>query len=284
MLNADPVNLGWSVRVIRCATDPTPRPSLIHPSSPQAISRGMLKVPPTNLNKQSQDATIQLIRDVLQCGVQLSDVTVFPPTAPPKLTHRIGVRRCARQHLVLRGTPVLRLPGHQLHSDHQSGLEIQDRRCGECRCQSHPRRLHRGLVLRRARRRRPNRERIWKGLWERVSFRFANSLPSIQSKKLAPHLDPKTKAWIEESLEKTFGYPSVARFSWTTVKVALEKSAHPVKWCVSLLRRSCFSDFIGYRIDEGQDALVMAFSSAQGRDKDRNLVTRDLCLRSVGTL
>jgi hypothetical protein len=45
-----------------------------------------------------------------------------------------------------------------------------------------------------------------------------------------------------------------------------------------------FEGLTGYRIDEGQDSLVMAFSSSKGRDKDRNLVARDLCLRSVGTL
>ena len=39
----------------------------------------MLRVPPVNLNKQSQDATIQLIREVLQRGIQLSDVTRSPP-------------------------------------------------------------------------------------------------------------------------------------------------------------------------------------------------------------
>lgn len=39
-----------------------------------------------------------------------------------------------------------------------------------------------------------------------------------------------------------------------------------------------------YRTDEGQDALIMAFGSGQGRDRDRNFVTRDLCLRSVGKL
>lgn len=76
MLNADPVNLGWSVRVIRCATDASRRLLLNPPSSPQAISKGMLRVPPINLNKQSQDATIQLIRDVLQRGIQLSDVSL----------------------------------------------------------------------------------------------------------------------------------------------------------------------------------------------------------------
>lgn len=49
-------------------------------ASPQAISAGMLRIPPTNLNKQSQDATVLLIRDALQRGLQLSEVnmrTVF---------------------------------------------------------------------------------------------------------------------------------------------------------------------------------------------------------------
>jgi len=44
--------------------------------------------------------------------------------------------------------------------------------------------------------------------------------------------DPNTKAWVKESLEKTFGYPSIARFSWTTIKVVLEEKAHEVKWYV----------------------------------------------------
>jgi hypothetical protein len=47
---------------------------LLMVTSPQAISAGMLRVPPTNLNKQSQDATVLLIRDVLQRGLQLSEV------------------------------------------------------------------------------------------------------------------------------------------------------------------------------------------------------------------
>ena len=43
-------------------------------------------------------------------------------------------------------------------------------------------------------------------------------------------LDPKTQAWLKDSLEPTFGFPKVARFSWTTVKLLLEKAAHEVKW------------------------------------------------------
>lgn len=48
-------------------------------------------------------------------------------------------------------------------------------------------------------------------------------------------IDPKTQAWIKQSLEPTFGYPALARFSWATIKVVLEKDAHPVEWLVSLL-------------------------------------------------
>jgi ribonuclease H2 subunit A len=43
--------------------------------------------------------------------------------------------------------------------------------------------------------------------------------------------DPNTKLWVQESLDRTFGYPSIARFSWTTIKVVLEGKAHEVKWC-----------------------------------------------------
>lgn len=49
---------------------------LLMVASPQAISAGMLRIPPTNLNKQSQDATVLLIRDALQRGLQLSEVNM----------------------------------------------------------------------------------------------------------------------------------------------------------------------------------------------------------------
>jgi hypothetical protein len=43
-------------------------------------------------------------------------------------------------------------------------------------------------------------------------------------------VDPNTKTWVKKSLEKTFGYPSIARFSWTTIKVVLDDGAHAVEW------------------------------------------------------
>jgi ribonuclease H2 subunit A len=42
--------------------------------------------------------------------------------------------------------------------------------------------------------------------------------------------DPRTQAWLRASLEHTFGFPAVVRFSWTTVKVLLDKDAHAVTW------------------------------------------------------
>ena len=44
-------------------------------SSPRAISSGMLRRPPINLNKQAEDATILLIREVLDQGIELSEVS-----------------------------------------------------------------------------------------------------------------------------------------------------------------------------------------------------------------
>jgi len=46
--------------------------------------------------------------------------------------------------------------------------------------------------------------------------------------------DPNTQAWLKNNLDPVFGFPKIVRFSWATVKVILEKSAHNVKWYVSM--------------------------------------------------
>lgn len=42
--------------------------------------------------------------------------------------------------------------------------------------------------------------------------------------------DPKTQAFLRESLDPVFGYKGVVRFSWATVKVILEKNGVECKW------------------------------------------------------
>ncbi|KAK0540689.1 hypothetical protein OC842_000364 [Tilletia horrida] len=56
----NPDNLGWAVRVL----------------SPQDISAGMLRRHPYNLNQQALDATVTLIQNVLDSGVDLTEIYV----------------------------------------------------------------------------------------------------------------------------------------------------------------------------------------------------------------
>jgi len=43
-------------------------------------------------------------------------------------------------------------------------------------------------------------------------------------------IDPNTKAWLKSAFEPTFGFPSLVRFSWATVKIMLDKDGHAVQW------------------------------------------------------
>lgn len=76
-LDSDPENLAWSVRVIRLVCAYKSIGFSQCRVSPQAISCGMLRRPPTNLNRQSEDATILLIREVLSHGIELSEACLM---------------------------------------------------------------------------------------------------------------------------------------------------------------------------------------------------------------
>ncbi|KAL5634801.1 hypothetical protein ACGC1H_002737 [Rhizoctonia solani] len=67
-LASDPEHLAWSVRVL----------------APQDISSGMLRHPPTNLNEQSKQATVSLIRDVIASGIDIAEIYVdaLGPSVP----------------------------------------------------------------------------------------------------------------------------------------------------------------------------------------------------------
>ncbi|OJT11467.1 Ribonuclease H2 subunit A [Trametes pubescens] len=225
-LGSDPANLGWSVRVL----------------SPKAISAGMLRRPPCNLNQQSQDATVLLIREVLARGLQLSEVYVdaLGKTGPyeaylsalfPDISFTVAAKADQKYKIVGAASVAAKVT-------RDAWIEgwVYEERCA-------------GLTSKYF-----APEKVDQGKWVEE---MGSGYPS----------DPKTQAWIKQSLEPTFGYPSLARFSWATIKVVLEKDAHPV-----------------FRTDDGQASLMKAFESATGRDKDRCAVTKDLGLRSVGTL
>ncbi|CDO73713.1 hypothetical protein BN946_scf185015.g41 [Trametes cinnabarina] len=227
-LCSDPPNLGWSVRVL----------------SPKAISAGMLRRPPVNLNQQSQEATVLLIREVLARGIHLSEVYVdaLGKTAPyeaylsslfPDISFTVTAKADQKFKIVGAASVAAKVTRdaliegwvyEELHVPPSAGGGDRDENAS-------------------------------------VQARWAEDTGSGYPS------DPKTQAWIKNSLDPIFGYPSLARFSWATIKVVLEKDAYPVKW-----------------IDDGQASLIKAFESGIGRDKDRCAVAKDLGLESVGML
>ncbi|KAL1739767.1 ribonuclease H-like domain-containing protein [Schizophyllum fasciatum] len=194
--------LGWAVRVI----------------SPQALSSGMLRRPPTNLNEQSRDATVMLIRGVLARGIELS--AVFVDALGPTVAYEQWLSA--------------RFP--QIKFTVANKADSKFKIVGAASVAA-----------------KVTRDALIEG-W-------------VYEEDGAGDADPKTKAWLAAAVEPTFGFPRAVRFSWATSKVILDKHAHAVQW-----------------IDDGDAALTAAFQSAVGRDKDRCAVTRDLGLRSVGSL
>lgn len=228
-LSSDPANLGWSVRVL----------------APQAISAGMLRHPPVNLNRQSEDATILLIREVLARGIALSAVFVDQLGNPqvwhdrlaalfPGIAFTVTAKADSKFRIVGAASVAAKvtrdawIDGWRFEEACAHGEEDDDDDGAD----------------------KVRDETRW-------GTPMGSGYPS----------DPKTVAWIKSSLEPTFGFPSLVRFSWTTVKVELEKNGHPVEW-----------------IDEGQASLTKAFESATGRDKDRCAVAKELNIKSVGML
>lgn len=224
-LSGSPANLGWSVRVV----------------SPQAISSGMLRRPPINLNRQSEDATILLIREVLQSGIELSEVYV----------DALGPTKAWEANLSAQ------FPGINFTVTAKADSKFKIVGAASVAAKVTRDAWIEGWVF----------EEGAPGVPDDSMTDGAKKVPwSLQLGSGYPS-DPKTQAWIKSSLDKTFGFPSLVRFSWTTVKVVLEKDGHALEW-----------------IDDGQASLIKAFESETGRDKDRSAVTRDLCLSSVGTL
>ncbi|KAH8118070.1 ribonuclease H-like domain-containing protein [Phellopilus nigrolimitatus] len=215
ILSSVPENLAWSVRVI----------------SPQAISGGMLRRPPNNLNKQAEEATVTLIREVLNQGIELSEVYV----------DALGNTTTYERYLSNL------FPGMSFTVTAKADSKFKIVGAASVAAK----------VTRDA----------WISGWAYEEHESSPQYTWSEERGSGYPSDPKTQAWLRDSIEPTFGFPSLARFSWGTVKVALDKNAHAVKWT-----------------DEGQASLVKAFESSKGRDKGRCTLAKELSIKSVGSL
>lgn len=228
ILQSDPDNLGWSVRVV----------------SPQAISSGMLRKPPTNLNRQSEEATILLIKEVIAAGIELSEVYVdalgntttyeaYLSRQFPGINFTVTNKADSKFKIVGAASVAAKVTRDVCIEEWVFEEDIYN--------------ANKLKVALKAETEGGNGGSKW-------SSAMGSGYPS----------DPNTQAWLKSSLDPIFGFPKVVRFSWTTVKVLMEGKGHSVKW-----------------IDEGQASLIKAFESGKGIDKGRTLVARDLQLFSV---
>lgn len=126
-----------------------------------------------------------------------------------------------------------------------------------------------------------------KSLIESWTKEFGSGYPS----------DPNTRDWLANHFEPTFGFPSVARFSWAPVKTACETKGAKVLWYVPAYSIHDLSPwFVLYsrdgtdqnnRTDEAgvtQKSLVKSFESQVGVDKGRCFIAKELSVRSVTAL
>jgi ribonuclease H2 subunit A len=81
--------------------------------------------------------------------------------------------------------------------------------------------------------------------------------------------DPKTVAWLEKHFDPLFGYPSIARQSWGTIRQLMDKRGWRVKWCEEESVNSIRSYFASNRPNE---------------DRERPVVMKELALAPVAIL
>ncbi|PPQ66554.1 hypothetical protein CVT24_007119 [Panaeolus cyanescens] len=177
-LSSDPPNLGWSVRVL----------------SPHAISSGMQRRPVVNLNKQSQDATILLIREVLDKGIELSDVYV----------DALGNTTIYEKYL----SSVF--PGINFTVTQKADSKFK-------------------IVGAASVAAKVTRDACVEG-WHFIEGENGAETKWGENVGSGYPSDPNTVAWLKTAMDPVFGFPNLVRFSWSTVKVILGKDAHAVKW------------------------------------------------------
>ncbi|GAA5975547.1 hypothetical protein JCM5350_002644 [Sporobolomyces pararoseus] len=172
--------------------------------SPNDISMGMLRRIPYNLNAQSHDCTINLIREVVEKGYNIKQcfVDTVGPAADyqaklsglfPTISFTVCSKADALFPIVSAASIVAKITRDRILEDWT-------------------------FLERKAAKAVTDEEKEAEEEDERRLF--GSGYPS----------DPKTVAWLESNFHPLFGFPNVARFSWAPVKNALIKKGVQSKW------------------------------------------------------
>lgn len=65
-----------------------------------------------------------------------------------------------------------------------------------------------------------------------LARRSPASLLTAKPTRPLPYADDVTKKWLARSFDPMFGFPSFARFSWSTTKKIIDADGVAVDWCV----------------------------------------------------
>ncbi|RHZ53714.1 hypothetical protein Glove_438g16 [Diversispora epigaea] len=166
--------IAWSVRVI----------------SPQDISWNMLKRDKYNLNAQAHDTTIQLIREILDRGVNINEIYI--DTVGPPESYQVKLSR------IFTGINITVAKKADSLYPIVSAASI----CAK---------VTRDHVL-----------KNWVFAEKNLNLNnsFGSGYPS----------DPNTVNWLKENRDVVFGFPRIIRFSWATCETILKKNTSPVIW------------------------------------------------------
>lgn len=224
--------------------------------SPQDLSAAMLRRPPTNLNIQSENATIHLIQSVLDKGYNITElyvdalgpITVWEKALRDRFPTIPEVTVCAKADSKFKIVGAASVAAKVTRDAWLDGWVWEEGRGQQQQQQQSA---------------------------EESSSSTTNTMPTLPWPTVdygsGYPSDPKTQAWIRSALDPTFGYPSIARFSWATIKVQLEsntKQAHKVVW----------TD------DASGPTITKAFESVKPLDKGRAKILRELSIKSVTSL
>jgi ribonuclease H2 subunit A len=171
-------------------------------SSPQAISRGMLSRPPVNLNTQSQDATISLLSALLAHPYSLPITEVYVDALGPAEKYQAYLQS--------------RFPSLQITVRNKADSIYKIVGAASVAAKVTRDFLIEDWIWEEAMR---NQGVDGEATWGKGSS-LGSGYPS----------DPNTKEWISSHLEKTFGFPTIARFSWAPIRLAMESKGHKVEW------------------------------------------------------
>lgn len=224
--------------------------------SPSAISQGMLRRVPHNLNAQSLAATVELIAGVLQAGVEVSTIYVDTLGDPERhrrtLQSHFNMARFKDIEWIVESKADAKYPvtgAASIAAKVTRDAFLSPWNYAEAGLGCTPEQL----LKEKAEQEDANKENVQDEAVQEEQkapgkrTRSRKNAPAKKSKASAPlttptleqsafwlpgsgyPADPNTSSYLQRLLDPVFGWPNIVRFSWATCKNLLTEKTGPVK-------------------------------------------------------